>query len=111
LGIRGWPSGKALRAAGVLLFSYARLKLELTISGRDARLHAYDWCLGIGTYPFVQRMSRLDRRHSDVEEWRRHGAESLCGPAETPLLFRAGAARQREAALGELDSTRLVIRE
>ncbi len=121
------PSGRALRAVGVLLFTYARLKLELRLCGRDARFHAYDWRLGLdelgaqlaeriaadgepvilvahsmgglvarmaasllpkrllrklimlgtpnegsfasvqalrGTYPFVRRMSRLDRRHS-----------------------------------------------
>lgn len=121
------PSGKALCAVGVLLFSYARLKLELQRSGRDVRFHAYDWRLGLdelgaqlaarivadarpvilvahsmgglvarmaarmlprrlmrklimlgtpnegsfasvqalrGTYPFVRRLSRLDRRHS-----------------------------------------------
>lgn len=121
------PSGRALCAAGVLLFSYARLKLELAISGRDALFHPYDWRLGIdelggqlarrivadgqpvvlvahsmgglvarmamqmlskrwvrklimmgtpnegsfasvqalrGTYPFVRRLSRLDRKHS-----------------------------------------------
>jgi len=121
------PSGRALRAAGVLLFSYAKLKLQLEIEGRRALFHAYDWRLGLdelgaqlaarivadgqpvilvahsmgglvarmalsmlpkrwvrklimlgtpnegsfaavqalrGTYPFVRRMSRLDRRHS-----------------------------------------------
>jgi pimeloyl-ACP methyl ester carboxylesterase len=121
------PAGKALRAVGVLLFSYAKLKLQLQIRGRDARFHSYDWRLGLdelgaqlaarivaeeqpvilvahsmgglvarmaarmlpkrlvrrlimlgtpnegsfapiqalrGTYPFVRRMSRLDRRHS-----------------------------------------------
>lgn len=121
------PSGKALRAVGVLLFSYARLKLHLQIGRLDARFHAYDWRLGLdelgaqlaariiadaepvilvahsmgglvarmatrmlpkrlvrklimlgtpnegsfasvqalrGTYPFVRRMSRLDRKHS-----------------------------------------------
>jgi pimeloyl-ACP methyl ester carboxylesterase len=121
------PSDKALRAVGVLLFSYARLKLQLQIGGRDARFHSYDWRLGLdelgaqlaarivadgqpvilvahsmgglvsrmairmlpkrwvrrlimlgtpnqgsfasvqalrGTYPFVRRMSRLDRKHS-----------------------------------------------
>jgi pimeloyl-ACP methyl ester carboxylesterase len=121
------PSGKALQAVGVLLFSYAKLKLRLAIGGRDAHFHAYDWRLGLeelgaqlaariaadgqpvilvahsmgglvarmavrmlpkrwvrrlimlgtpnqgsfasvqalrGTYPFVRRMSRLDRKHS-----------------------------------------------
>src|ERR1700688_796343 len=121
------PSGRALQAAGVLLFSYAKLKLQLEIEGRRALFHAYDWRLGLdelgaqlaarivadgqpvilvahsmgglvarmaarmlpkrwvrrlimmgtpnegsfasvqalrGTYPFVRRMSRLDRRHS-----------------------------------------------
>jgi pimeloyl-ACP methyl ester carboxylesterase len=121
------PSGGSLRAVGVLLFSYARLKLQLQISGRDTHFHSYDWRLGLdvlgaqlaariaaedepvilvahsmgglvarmaarmlpkrlvrklillgtpndgsfasvqalrGTYPFVRRMSRLDRRHS-----------------------------------------------
>jgi len=41
------PSGKTLCAVGVLLFSYAKLKLELEIGGREARLHAYDWRLGV----------------------------------------------------------------
>jgi pimeloyl-ACP methyl ester carboxylesterase len=121
------PSGRALRAVGVLLFTYARLKLELRLCGRDVHFHAYDWRLGLdelgaqlaariaadgepvilvahsmgglvarmaapllpkrllrklimlgtpnegsfssvqalrGTYPFVRRMSRLDRKHS-----------------------------------------------
>jgi pimeloyl-ACP methyl ester carboxylesterase len=121
------PSGKALHAVGVLLFSYAKLKLQLEIGGREAHFHAYDWRLGLeelgaqlatriaadgkpvilvahsmgglvarmaarmlpkrrvrrlimlgtpnggsfasvqalrGTYPFVRRISRLDRKHS-----------------------------------------------
>ena len=41
------PSGRALRAAGVLLFSYAKLKLQLEIDGRRALFHAYDWRLGL----------------------------------------------------------------
>jgi pimeloyl-ACP methyl ester carboxylesterase len=41
------PSGRALWAVGVLLFSYAKLKLELEIGGREARFHAYDWRLGL----------------------------------------------------------------
>ena len=41
------PSGRALRAVGVLLFSYARLKLQLRIDGRDAEFHSYDWRLGL----------------------------------------------------------------
>jgi pimeloyl-ACP methyl ester carboxylesterase len=121
------PSGKALCAVGVRLFSYAKLKLQLEIGGREAHFHAYDWRLGLdelgaqlaaritadgqpvvlvahsmgglvarmaarmlpkrwvrrlimlgtpnggsfacvqalrGTYPFVRKMSRLDRKHS-----------------------------------------------
>ena len=41
------PSGRAIRPWGVLLFSYARLKLRLAIEGFDARFFAYDWRLGI----------------------------------------------------------------
>jgi pimeloyl-ACP methyl ester carboxylesterase len=41
------PSGRALCAVGVLLFSYAKLKLELELGGREARFHAYDWRLGL----------------------------------------------------------------
>jgi pimeloyl-ACP methyl ester carboxylesterase len=121
------PSGKSLHAVGVLLFSYAKLKLQLEIEGREAHFHAYDWRLCLeelgaqlaariaaegkpvilvahsmgglvarmatrmlpkrrvrrlimlgtpnggsfapvqalrGTYPFVRRISKLDRRHS-----------------------------------------------
>jgi pimeloyl-ACP methyl ester carboxylesterase len=41
------PSGKGLCAVGVLLFSYAKLKLQLAIDGREAHFHAYDWRLGL----------------------------------------------------------------
>jgi pimeloyl-ACP methyl ester carboxylesterase len=41
------PAGSRLRAMGVLLISYARLKLELEIAGNDVALHAYDWRRGI----------------------------------------------------------------
>ncbi len=121
------PSRRTIRARGVLLSSYARLKLKLAIEGWDARFFAYDWRLGIdeigaslaaaiaaagkpavliahsmgalaarvavkrlpkravrrlimlgapnmgslapvlalrGTYPFVQKLARLDLRHS-----------------------------------------------
>ena len=121
------PSGRNLKAMGVLLFSYAKLKLRLQVSGCDARFHPYDWRLGLdelgarlaariaadgrpvilvahsmgglvartatrllprrmvrklimlgtpnqgsfapvqalrGTYPFVRKMSALDRKHS-----------------------------------------------
>jgi pimeloyl-ACP methyl ester carboxylesterase len=121
------PSRRAIRPRGVLLSSYARLKLRLAIDGLDARFFAYDWRLGIdeigaalaaaiaaagkpavliahsmgalvariaikrlpkrsvrrlimlgapnggslapvlalrGTYPFVQKLSRLDLKHS-----------------------------------------------
>ena len=41
------PSRRAIRPRGVLLSSYARLKLQLAIEGFDARFFAYDWRLGI----------------------------------------------------------------
>jgi pimeloyl-ACP methyl ester carboxylesterase len=41
------PSTRAIRPRGVLLFSYARLRLRLAIEGFDARFFAYDWRLGI----------------------------------------------------------------
>jgi pimeloyl-ACP methyl ester carboxylesterase len=121
------PAGSPIQPVGVLLFSYAKLKLKLQIDGWDASFFAYDWRLGIdqlgaalarrilaereavsliahsmggliarvavgqlpkrrvrklimmgtpnagsfasvqalrGTYPFVRRISRLDRKHS-----------------------------------------------
>jgi pimeloyl-ACP methyl ester carboxylesterase len=41
------PSRRTIRPRGVLLSSYARLKLILAIEGFDARFFAYDWRLGI----------------------------------------------------------------
>jgi pimeloyl-ACP methyl ester carboxylesterase len=41
------PSARRLQAMGVLLFSYAKLKLQLRIAGCDASFHPYDWRLGI----------------------------------------------------------------
>jgi len=41
------PSRRTIRPRGVLLSSYARLKLRLAIEGLDARFFAYDWRLGI----------------------------------------------------------------
>jgi pimeloyl-ACP methyl ester carboxylesterase len=41
------PSTLPVRPMGVLLFSYARLKLRLQIDGCDARFHSYDWRLGL----------------------------------------------------------------
>ena len=41
------PSDDAFRPMGVLLFSYARLKLKLQIDGCDVDFHSYDWRLGL----------------------------------------------------------------
>jgi pimeloyl-ACP methyl ester carboxylesterase len=41
------PSAESIRPMGVLLFSYARLKLTLEIEGFDAEFFPYDWRLGI----------------------------------------------------------------
>ena len=41
------PSGRSLKAVGVLLFSYARLKLQLQIAGCNASFYPYDWRLGL----------------------------------------------------------------
>lgn len=41
------PAGKALRSSGVLLFSYAKLKLKLQLDGCDAAFFPYDWRLGL----------------------------------------------------------------
>ena len=41
------PSDKTMRPMGVLLFSYAKLKLQLDISGFNSEFFAYDWRLGI----------------------------------------------------------------
>jgi pimeloyl-ACP methyl ester carboxylesterase len=41
------PSGVALEAMGVLLFSYAKLKLQLGLAGCDADFYSYDWRRGV----------------------------------------------------------------
>jgi pimeloyl-ACP methyl ester carboxylesterase len=41
------PSEVPVRPMGVLLFSYARLKLRLQIEGCNAAFHPYDWRLGL----------------------------------------------------------------
>lgn len=41
------PAGKALQSNGVLLFSYAKLKLQLQLAGCDAAFFPYDWRLGL----------------------------------------------------------------
>jgi pimeloyl-ACP methyl ester carboxylesterase len=41
------PKGRALEPLGVLLFSYARLKLRLQIAGFEAMFFPYDWRLSL----------------------------------------------------------------
>jgi pimeloyl-ACP methyl ester carboxylesterase len=42
------PSKVPIKPMGVLLFSYARLRLKLEIEGFDVDFHSYDWRLGLG---------------------------------------------------------------
>jgi pimeloyl-ACP methyl ester carboxylesterase len=42
------PSRVPIKPMGVLLFSYARLRLKLEIEGFDVDFHSYDWRLGLG---------------------------------------------------------------
>jgi CHAT domain-containing protein/pimeloyl-ACP methyl ester carboxylesterase len=41
------PRGARLRALGVMWLNTLKLKLSLQVAGFDARLHAYDWRLGV----------------------------------------------------------------
>lgn len=41
------PSEGPIKPMGVLLFSYAKLKLQLRIAGYDASFYPYDWRLGL----------------------------------------------------------------
>jgi pimeloyl-ACP methyl ester carboxylesterase len=41
------PSKTQIKPMGVLLFSYARLRLKLEIDGYDVDFHSYDWRLGL----------------------------------------------------------------
>jgi pimeloyl-ACP methyl ester carboxylesterase len=41
------PQGRELRALGVLLFTYAKLMLQLRIHGYHASFHPYDWRRGL----------------------------------------------------------------
>jgi pimeloyl-ACP methyl ester carboxylesterase len=58
------PSARPLKPMGVLLFSYAKLKLKLQIAGCDVSLYSYDWRLGLDELgaKLAQRIARDGRR-------------------------------------------------
>ena len=59
------PAGDTARAMGVLLISYARLKLELEVAGCDVGLHAYDWRRGIDVLG-AELAARIEREGRPV---------------------------------------------
>jgi Alpha/beta hydrolase family len=189
------PFGKPVQAMGVLLFSYAKLKLQLQIAGCDVSFSCYDWRLGLdelgaklaagiardgrpvilvahsmgglvarmaarilpkrlvrklimlgtpnqgsfapvqalrGTYPFVRRMSTLDRKHSAEYLAQnvfctfpglyhmlpaRQGIEGIdlfdarCWPADgpTPSAELLGSVAAARAGLAPVDSRMVLI--
>jgi len=41
------PAKRVLEPQGVLLYAYAKLRLQMQLAGFDVALHAYDWRLGL----------------------------------------------------------------
>jgi pimeloyl-ACP methyl ester carboxylesterase len=78
------PSGRSLEAVGVLLFSYAKLKLQLQIAGCQVSFHAYDWRLGLDELgaKLAARIARDGRPVTLVA----HSMGALVARAAAPLL-------------------------
>ena len=57
------PRGAGLKPLGVMLFTYAKIKLMLDIAGFDARFHAYDWRLNLSELgaQLAQRILKEER--------------------------------------------------
>ena len=67
------PSRRTIRPRGVLLSSYARLKLKLAIEGLDARFFAYDWRLGIDEIGAALAAAHRRRRQARRARRAQHG--------------------------------------
>jgi pimeloyl-ACP methyl ester carboxylesterase len=57
------PGKRILKPQGVLLYAYAKLRLEMQRAGFDVELHAYDWRLGLDRsgLQLAERIRALDR--------------------------------------------------
>ena len=59
------PRGASLAPLGVMLFTYAKLKLMLEIGGCEARFHAYDWRLDLNELG-AQLAARIEREDTPL---------------------------------------------
>jgi pimeloyl-ACP methyl ester carboxylesterase len=85
------PRGAGFKPVGVMLFTYAKLKLMLDIAGFDARFHAYDWRLGINESG--AKLAARIARESEPVVLVAHSMGGLVARAALPLLRKASVRR------------------